>query len=136
MPPTDEDNDQEYWAAELAGSPVQATALARERITQMLVNSGEDPPLGYFPPQTNVASTRVKAFRYVPDDPSSPTTGSGTLFVEFFKRGDRYAYANVPFGTYANFQKEGVSKGRFINAELDNYPYRRAVGADHEFFNW
>lgn len=129
-------DQQKYWASELAGSPMQSTALARERVTQMMLNTEQEAPLGYFPPITNVASTRVRSFRYVPDNPSAPDTGSGTIFVEFIKYGSKYAYPNVPFGTYINFQREGVSKGKFINAVLNSYPYRKAVGADHEFFTW
>ena len=128
--------DEKYWAAELAGSPMQSTALARERTTQMMLKTGQEAPLGHFPSITNVASTSVWAFRYVPDDPSSPGNGSGTIFVEFIKYGSRYAYPHVPFGTYINFQREGVSKGKFILAVLNSYPYRKAVGADHEFFTW
>jgi len=129
-------NDPKAEAADLAASTMNETAVAREQITQGMLQSGQEAPLGYFPPVTNVASTRVRAFRYVPDDPSSPGNGSGTIFVEFIKNRDRYAYPHVPFGTYVNFQREGVSKGKFINAALNSYPYRKAVGNDLDFFSW
>lgn len=129
-------NDPQAEAANLAASTMNATSVAREQITQGMLQSGQEAPLGYFPPITNVASTRVRAFRYVPDDPSAPDLGSGTIFVEFIKYGSRYAYPHVPFGTYINFQSEGVSKGKFINAVLNSYPYRKAAGNDDEFFSW
>ncbi|MBU82119.1 MAG: hypothetical protein CL724_11690 [Chloroflexi bacterium] len=132
-------NDPKAEAADLAASTMNEVAVAREHVTQGMLQSGQEAPLGYFPPVTSVASTRVRAFRYVPDDPSSPGNGTGTIFVQFIKGedgGDRYAYPHVPFGTYVNFQREGVSKGKFINAALNSYPYRKAVGNDLDFFSW
>jgi len=129
-------NDPQEEAASLAASTMNEVAVAREQVTQGMLQSGQEAPLGYFPPITNVASTRVRSFRYVPDDPSAPDIGSGTIFVEFIKYGSKYAYTHVPFGTYVNFQREGVSKGKFINAVLNSYPYRKATGNDLDFFSW
>lgn len=83
-------------------------------------------------------SSRVKSFRFVAMDGIPGAVGFiGTLFVEFWPKGDgsgaRYKYMNVPenvFQAFANTQ----SKGRYINAVLNNFNYSPVTGGEEIFF--
>ncbi len=85
-------------------------------------------------------SSRVKSFRFVALDGTPGAIGyTGTLFVEFWPKkqggaGAKYKYMNVPehiFQSFANAQ----SKGRYINAVLNNFNYGEAMGNETIFFN-
>jgi hypothetical protein len=84
-------------------------------------------------------SSRVKSFRFVAMDGIPGAVGFiGTLFVEFWPKkegsaGARYKYMNVPenvFQAFANTQ----SKGRYINAVLNNFNYSPVTGGEDIFF--
>lgn len=81
----------------------------------------EDKPSNYgFGPKF---STRVARHLFVPEDSRNLNRlipGLGTVYVQFHKRGDVYAYFNVPFNVYEDFARS-TSKGRFINSTLNNY---------------
>ena len=97
------------------------------------IERGEEAPSGYFAPQFP-ASTRVQAYRWVPDDMSTPY-GAGSICVQFIKRGDRYVYPNVPYGTFKIFDTPGTSKGKFINDALNHSGYHKATADESLFFN-
>lgn len=84
--------------------------ISTEEVQQL-----EDKPENYgFGPKF---STRVARHLFVPNDPNSLNRlipGPGTVYVQFHKYNDVYAYYNVPFNIYQDFARS-TSKGRFIN---------------------
>ena len=83
------------------------------------------------------ASTRVAAYKYVPDNEDEFDSGVGNLCVRFIKQGNRrreYVYPNVPYHTYLNFHSPGTSKGKFINSTLNGIGYHEAKDKDMQYF--
>jgi hypothetical protein len=118
----------------ISGGTTYTFTQDQEEDIQQALGRGEEAPSGYFEPQFP-ASTRVEAYRWVPDNMGEPH-GPGSICVKFIKRGDRYVYPNVPYGTYKIFSTPGTSKGKFINDALNHSGYHRAT--DEEvglFFN-
>jgi len=125
--------------ASASGSASTANTFARlrEREVQEAVANGGDVPAGYFSPEFP-SSTRVEAYRYVPNDyKDSSDGGLGTLFVRFIKNGDAWAYHNIPKAVYDAFNTPGVSKGKFVNTTLNPLTNNgnRASDADMLYFN-
>ena len=84
------------------------------------------------------ASTRVHAYKYVPDNEDEFDSGVGNLCVKFIKQGNRrreYVYPNVPYHTYLNFHSPGTSKGKFINSTLNGIGYHEAKDKDMQYFS-
>lgn len=84
-------------------------------------------------------STRVIRHYFKSDNPkglSRVAPGLGTVYVQFQKRNDVYAYFNVPFNVYEDFARS-TSKGRFINSTLNNYldRSRSNLNGDTSVFN-
>ena len=117
----------------LSGGTTFSFTQEQEEDILQAIGRGEEAPSGYFEPQFP-ASTRVQAYRWVPDDMGEPQ-GIGSICVQFIKRGDRYVYPNVPYGTYKIFSTPGTSKGKFINDALDHSGYHRATADEALFFN-
>ena len=84
------------------------------------------------------ASTRVDAYKYVPNNEDEFDSGLGNLCVRFIKQGNRkreYVYTNVPYHTYLNFHSPGTSKGKFINSTLNGIGYHEAKSKDMPYFS-
>lgn len=100
---------------------VEAADQYQSLISPESVQRLEDKPENYgYGPKF---STRVARHLFVPNNPNGLNRlvpGPGTVYVEFHKRGDVYAYYDVPFSTYQDFARS-TSKGRFINNTLNNY---------------
>jgi len=74
-------------------------------------------------------SSRVRAFKYIPTNPGEGKfLGDyyGTIFVRFIKKGTPWKYTAVPQTVYEQFFSS-PSKGSFINAALNQYPYSEAT---------
>ena len=117
----------------ISGGTTYTFTQDQEEDIQQALGRGEEAPSGYFEPQFP-ASTRVEAYRWVPDNMGEPH-GPGSICVKFIKRGDRYVYPNVPYGTYKIFSTPGTSKGKFINDALNHSGYHRATAEEALFFN-
>lgn len=91
-----------------------------------------DPNTTYY--HASDESSRVESFRYVATDGGPGAVGyTGTLFVRFIKHGTPWKYLNVPEAIYQAFAN-AQSKGRYINAVLNNFPNSRATRDEESTF--
>lgn len=65
-------------------------------------------------------SERVAAVAFDPEQE--------TIYVRFKRDGTEWWYSSCPAHIWEQFTAPGVSKGRFINEELDSHPNGRLVG--------
>lgn len=146
---SDEDIENPLW---VVGRTPTATEEMRQDFSEqydVLLGTQDVVPLEDLWPDTSnygfgpMYSTRVVQHRFVPNPKEDGgqrlnriIPGLGTVYIKFQKRGDVYAYYNVPLNVYEDFARSS-SKGKFIN---ENYPfndrgsYRNLNGDDSVFY--
>lgn len=136
------------WVVGRTPTPTEELSQDINEQYNVLLDTQEVIPLeDLWPDKSNYGfgpmySTRVVKHRFVPNPREDGGArlnrlipGLGTVYIKFQKRGDVYAYYNVPLNVYEDFARSS-SKGKFIN---ENYPfndrgsYRNLNGDDSVF---